>query len=115
VHELSIAQALIERVTEEAASHGASRVKQIWLQVGALSGVEAELLATAFEIARERTFCDGAALELQRVPVRWSCPDCDQEIADGVELRCTRCGRPAQLLSGGELILERVELELPDV
>jgi len=40
---------------------------------------------------------------------------CDQLIARGAVLQCSTCARPARLVDGGEIILERIELEVPDV
>jgi len=49
------------------------------------------------------------------VPAVWRCSRCDQPIAAGAVLRCPSCGRPARLASGDGIILERIEMEVPDV
>jgi len=112
VHEYSIIAALLERVRAEAAAHGASAVTRLWVQVGELSGVECELLRTAYETFRERTICKDAPLELSRIPARWACTRCDREIASGDALTCPECGRPATLCGGDELMLQRIEMEV---
>ena len=112
MHEYSIVQALLERVQEQVDAHGASAVHSLTLKIGELSGVEIELLQSAYETFRERSICDGAELEVIPVPARWSCPVCSRTVSRGEVLRCEDCGQPAQLVEGGEIVLERLELEV---
>jgi Zn finger protein HypA/HybF involved in hydrogenase expression len=49
------------------------------------------------------------------VAARWACIACDRDVAKGAVLRCEACGRPARLVHGDEIILERIEMEAPDV
>ena len=48
MHELAVCQALLERVEAMAAARGARAVKRVTVRVGPLSGVEPQLLASAF-------------------------------------------------------------------
>lgn len=111
MHEWSIVEALIGEAERQASLHGASRVHRLQVRVGALSGVEIPLLERAFEAFRERSRCAGAALEVEAVPARWHCPRCAEDLAPGGLLRCARCGGPARLASGDEIVLARIELE----
>jgi hydrogenase nickel incorporation protein HypA/HybF len=115
VHEYSIMSALIGRVRAESQARGAGRVRSVSVRIGELSGVDPVLLATAYEICREGSVCDGASLEIRRVPAVWSCPKCDRVIADGAPLHCGSCAVGATLVQGGEIVLERIEMEVPDV
>ena len=112
MHEYSIASALLELVDEQALRHAAARVLVVQVGVGELAGVEPDLLRQAFELARERTICAGASLEIRRVPARWACRDCAASVPPGLELRCAACAAPARLVEGAELLLERVEMEV---
>ena len=112
MHEYAIVQALLERVRAEAAAHGASSVTRLWVQVGELSGIESDILRTAYETFRERTLCAGAPLELERVPARWECKRCGRAIETGSVLSCVACKLPAVLRSGDELVLQRIEMEV---
>jgi hydrogenase nickel incorporation protein HypA/HybF len=85
------------------------------LRIGELSGVEPVLLQTAFETFVEKTICEGAALNITRIHASWACPRCERPIAQGAFLQCPDCSVPATLRSGDEIILERIEMEVPDV
>jgi hydrogenase nickel incorporation protein HypA/HybF len=115
MHEYSIVAALVDRVREEVDRAGASRVKRLFVRIGDSSGVDVPLLATAFETFRERTVCEGADLVIDAVETRWSCPACGTLIARGEKLRCPTCDVPARLSQGAEIILARIEMEVPDV
>ena len=113
MHEYAIVQALFERVNAEARARGATGVHRLSVRIGELSGVEAELLSTAYDTFRERTICAGAELDLQVVPARWACPDCGSAIARGAVLACPSCAMPARLVQGDEILLDRIEMEVP--
>ena len=70
MHEYSIVASLIDRVQQEAAAYGNARVHRLHVQIGELSGVELDLLKTAFDTFRERTICESAELEIATVSER---------------------------------------------
>jgi hydrogenase nickel incorporation protein HypA/HybF len=111
VHEYSIVSALLDRVEEEARSRGARAVARVQVRLGGLSGVEPELLATAFELARPGTLCREARLDIVRTEVAWTCPLCDKP-QSGAAARCDACGLPSRLQGSDEIVLERIELEV---
>lgn len=113
MHEYSIVQSLIERIEREAAARKATRVVRVHVRLGELSGVEPALLATAYDTFRDRTVCEGAPMVLERIAPEWRCARCDLELPG--MLRCDACGRPATLAHGDEIVLQRIEMEVPDV
>ena len=113
MHEYSIVQALVERVAAEAQARQATSVQRLSIRIGELSGVEPELLTTAYETFRERTICEGAVLDLQVVAARWECPACGLVIGRGDVLTCPACVLPARLVQGDEIMLDRIEMEVP--
>ena len=115
MHEYSIVASLIDRVQQEAAAYDGARVHRLHVKIGELSGVELDLLKTAFDTFRERTICDGAELAIDTVAACWTCSACDRDVVRGAILRCDSCGRPARLKRGDEIILERIEMEAPHV
>lgn len=115
MHEYSIVSALIDQVEHQLANHPHAKARRISVRIGELAGVEIGLLRTAYETIQDRTACAGAELAIEAVPAAWQCVACARPIATGAILRCPDCGRPARLASGGEIILERIEMEVPDV
>jgi len=112
MHEYSVASSLLELVEKQAREHAAERVVAVHVRIGALSGVEPDLLRTAWELVRERSLAAGAALRLEAVPARWACSRCAAPVAPGLVLRCADCGEPGRLAAGDELLLARIEMEV---
>lgn len=111
MHEYSLIQALLSRVEEEARKHDAVSVQRIELSIGEQSGVETDLLVTAFETFRHGSICADAQLSVKPVPAIWLCPICGGQLGKGKVLLCAECGVPARLVSGDEIILDRIEME----
>jgi hydrogenase nickel incorporation protein HypA/HybF len=112
MHEYSLIQALLDRVEVEAQARGATAVHRLSVRIGALAGVERELFRTAFELCREGTICEGAVLLIDAVEARWECRACGREVTRGEVLCCKRCGAPARLISGDEIVLDQIEMEV---
>ncbi|MCI0505632.1 MAG: hydrogenase maturation nickel metallochaperone HypA [Gammaproteobacteria bacterium] len=112
MHELAVCQSIIEQVSRIAAEYQAQFVEKIHLQIGPLSGVEPELLESAFPIACANTAAAKAILVINKLPIRVRCDTCRSESeASASRLVCGVCGDwQTTLLSGGEMLLERVEL-----
>lgn len=113
MHEYSIVQALLTRAAAEAQARGATAVHRLSIRIGELSGVDPELLTTAYTTFRERTICEHAALDLRVVVARWECPECGRPIDPGDLLTCAACAAPARLTAGDEIMLDRIEMEVP--
>jgi len=112
MHEYSIVQSLVDSV-EKAVGTRVANVHRIEVLIGEVSGVDAGLLATAYEVFRAGTRCEWADMVIERVPARWECPRCSVVIAAGRALRCPACDVPARLAAGDEIVLQRIELEVP--
>ncbi len=112
MHELAICQSLLREVERTATANGATQVSAITVAIGALSGVEALLLARAFTVARSGTLAAHAELEIQAVPIQVWCRSCAAQTPATVNaLLCGRCGTwQVELRSGDELLLMRVTL-----
>ncbi len=115
MHELSLCEALFEQVDAAIAAQSRAVVRLVRVRVGELAGLEPELFRTAFEVTRAERGHALAELELVYEAAVWTCVDCRAEVGRGGALRCAVCGGPARLSKGADLILERVEMEVPDV
>ena len=114
MHELSICEALIRQVEAVARVERAAAVSDIFVSVGPLSGVEPPLMHNAFPLAAAGTVASEAELHLETMPVRVRCSECGQESEVPVNrLVCGHCGEwRTQLVSGDELLLQRVVLDI---
>lgn len=109
MHEYSIASGLVQIALRDA---GGRRVTAVNLRVGPLRQVVPEALTFAFEVVARGTACDGARLEQEVVECRLRCPSCAVEwTATEPNFRCRRCGWPAVVLSGDELMMESIEVD----
>jgi hydrogenase nickel incorporation protein HypA/HybF len=115
MHEYSIAQSLLTRVDASLAGHHVVAIRRLSVRIGELSGVDAGLLRTAYELCRTGTPCDGAELDIADVPARWTCKACEQSARQGGRLICPACGGPMTLAEGDEIVLDRIEAEVEDV
>lgn len=113
MHELSVCTALLERVERVARNHGAEVVSRIVLRLGPLSGIEPQLLRRAWPLAAAGTLADAAELTIEPTEVVVHCLQCQVEsVVPANALLCRICGDfRTRLVSGDEMILQRVELD----
>ncbi len=115
MHELSICQSLLQQLETLCRQRGAIGVGRVTLQVGTLAGVEPQLLAEAFRIAREGSCARRAELCIETLPPYIRCRACGVSAsASPQRLSCAACGASDTLLLGGdELLLREVQLTIP--
>lgn len=115
MHELNICRSLLSQASDIAHENGANWIGRLTVQIGPLGGVEAALLARAFEIARHEAGQDAAILEIEVLPLVVHCTRCGHECeVEANDLSCRECGDwKVRVVSGAEMILKSVELDLP--
>jgi hydrogenase nickel incorporation protein HypA/HybF len=113
VHELSIADAILDAVRSEAEKRPGAHISKVGVRIGALSGVEPEALSFGFSALVQGTDLEPLALEIEAVPRSQRCPACDITFAVTEDnLACPRCASGETLLAGGEeLDLAYLEVE----
>ena len=113
VHELSVAESILELVEQTATQHDAKRVSSFTLKVGELTAIVPEALRFAFEILSKGTRADGARIDIVTVPWRVACSACNRpyDVTGGLPA-CPSCGaHGGALLSGRELQLMEMNVE----
>ncbi len=113
MHELAVAQALVEQVESVIRQHHAQSASLIRVRIGPLSGVVSALLGNAFPLAAAGTRMEHAVLDLVPAPIAVRCETCGAQTEAAVNrLVCGACGDwHTRIVSGDELLLESVELE----
>lgn len=115
MHELSIAASLVESAEQAARQAGAQRVTQVFLRLGALSGVAKDALLFSYDVATAGTLLEGSRLMIEDVPVIVHCDGCQRDVTlPGIQdFRCPACGQPsARIVAGRELEIAGVEIEV---
>jgi hydrogenase nickel incorporation protein HypA/HybF len=113
MHEMSIAESLVDLIGDEARKQGFSRVRRIRVKVGALGHVEPAALLFCFDVVAQGSAAEGAKLDLETVPGAGWCPACRRSvtITQRYDL-CPACGQShVQMTAGDELRLTELEVE----
>lgn len=113
MHEASIAQAIVRSVSDVVIQNGRSHATRIHLQIGEFTAVVPQALLSSFRWVAQGTPCEDAALEIEDIPIRFRCEECQSEVTMGeVNLVCPNChSHRLRLLSGRELLIKSVEAE----
>lgn len=114
MHELSIAQALVEQLEKLVAENGATGIAGLTLSIGTLSGVDPDALEMAFPLAAESTAAAGAKLTLSLETARAFCKDCSRGFEPEFPFFvCEVCGSGNVEIAGGrELSIKTVDLRM---
>ena len=112
MHELSIAQSIIERVEAIRTEHEASGIASVQLQVGTLSGVDPYALELAFSVAVEGTLYADTRWDIESVVARVKCRTCGNTTApDGPFPICMSCdSTDIEVVAGRELMIDTLEV-----
>lgn len=118
MHELSIAEAMLGIIRDEMERCGASRLLAVRVSCGALSQVVPEALSLGFDIMVKDTSLEGARLEIVRQDLLLACGRCQREFAPesgplALAAPCPHCAQETghQVLKGGDLLIEHLEVE----
>ncbi len=113
MHEMGIAQSILDIVKQEMVRHGATKVSAIRLVIGEFTAVVPHSLTFCFEIMTKDTPFEGVKLEIELAPLTGRCIDCGEEF--GVkEYRfiCPKCGsREIETIAGKELFVKEIEVQ----
>jgi hydrogenase nickel incorporation protein HypA/HybF len=113
MHEWGLACELVRQAEGEARARQARAVCAVTARVGLLSGVEPELLARAYEVARLGTLLESTPLSVETDPITASCRSCSHEgPLEGMSLICPGCGgQDLRILGGDGIHLARIVIE----
>jgi hydrogenase nickel incorporation protein HypA/HybF len=111
MHELSLAQALIQRVAVHVPEGGS--VKRVRVRAGAMAAVEPDAMQLAWTAVTQGTHYQQAALELVIEPYRLRCPQCGREWESADLFVECECGYPRpQCRSDSALTLESLDVDV---
>jgi len=103
MHEMALAESLLQVLEEQATQHGYGTVRTVWLEIGALAGVEPEALRFSFEVVARGTLAEGAVLRIVDTGAEAWCPGCAASVTVSARLdACPECGGDRLRLTGGQ-------------
>lgn len=115
MHELGIAQSILEIAREHVPSEDVGRVALIRVRLGPLCGVVGDSLAFCFEALVSDSPFPGARLVIEAVPLVGRCLDCNRTVESTEWIpSCPHClaGR-LQIERGDDLSVSQIELSDP--
>jgi hydrogenase nickel incorporation protein HypA/HybF len=112
LHELAIANSIVETVLAEVSERNCTGVVAIGLRIGELTDVVPEALEFGFEAITAGTLLEGTKLVIERTPVTGQCRDCAKSfVVREFAFVCPECnGAAIDLVQGNELDIAYVEV-----
>lgn len=113
MHELTIIDNIIKICIEEGKKHNVSKIIEIRIKIGELSGMVPEYIQYYFNIMSKGTTAENAILNIEKIPIEIKCNNC--KINSNVcldDLICSYCGSAnVQIAKGNDFIIESMEVE----
>lgn len=113
MHEVSIAESILEIAESKAREANAISIQCIKVRLGEFTTIVRDALEFAFEAVRQGTLAANARLDIEVIPTVVECVVCNSEprAVSEVCFACGECGFPLRIVSGEELQVEYVEVE----
>jgi hydrogenase nickel incorporation protein HypA/HybF len=113
MHEMSIAQSLIEIIEDEMEKHGASVLRSVRLHIGQMSAVVPDALSFCFQVITEGTALEGARLDMEVIPLKGFCRKCGSEFEiEDYAFVCPICASTEiDSLAGQDLSIVEIEVD----
>ena len=103
MHEMSIAQSLIDVLKEEMIRHGVKNLKSVRVSIGQMSAVVPDALSFCFEVITNGTELEGVKLIMDIIPLVGYCNECEKEFEiKEYNFICSTCGSKNIETIGGQ-------------
>src|SRR6266581_4361663 len=113
MHELGIANSILEAVRTETARHTGAEPQKVGVRIGALAAVDPDALRFCFEALTRETELESLELAIEMCPRKQRCVRCGAEFnVNEFEFLCPQCGEEqTEFISGDQLEIAYLELE----
>jgi hydrogenase nickel incorporation protein HypA/HybF len=113
MHEMTLAESVLQIVEDAAQRKGMRRVRAVWLEIGQLSSVEPEAMRSCFDAVARDSVAAGARLEIVTTAGAAWCYSCSGRVALAeLGAACPRCGgHRLRVTEGAEMRVKEVEAE----
>ncbi len=112
MHELSIAQNIVEIVKQIVPFDELKNVDSIKLKIGEMAGVVSDSLEFGFQAITSETELEGSKLDIEKIPFVFRCNDCRKESGNEFGMTfCSHCsGTNTTIISGMEIQVVEVDV-----
>ncbi len=112
MHEMSLAEGVLQLIEDSARKQEFSKVSTVWLEIGQLSGVEVEAMKFCFDAVTRGSVAEGARPEIIALPGTGWCMACAKTVAmSEVFGECPDCGGyQLQVTGGTEMRVKELEV-----
>jgi hydrogenase nickel incorporation protein HypA/HybF len=118
VHELAIADRLLDRALAAAEAADAARVETLHVALGTATHLVPDQVRFCLEAVAEDTPAEGADVQIERVAARGECdcgwngelPSLADTVAGAPDRRCPDCGAAVSLTAGRECRLASIDV-----
>lgn len=123
MHELSMAQGIINAILETAESNNATEVTEVTIEIGRLAMINPEQLMFILGVLVENTIVEDAEIKVEEIPVEIDCADCGfhgNAILDDKDhyaplVKCPECDSlKVEILNGRDIVVKNIVIEKPD-
>lgn len=113
MHEMSIAQSIVDLAEEQARNRQSSAVEELELEIGRLAGVELHTLDFALESAVKGSMLEHATIIRHIIDGEGQCADCGQLFPmEALFASCPQCGSYfVKILKGKELRVKSIVIK----
>lgn len=113
MHEMAIAEGILDITLAYAARDAATKVNIISVLIGEMTNIEVESLKFCFTSLAKATIAEKAILNIKKMPLIVECKSCKvKQTVQQYCFFCQSCGSPdIKLLSGRELQVEYLEMD----
>ncbi|MEW5792437.1 MAG: hydrogenase maturation nickel metallochaperone HypA [Pseudomonadota bacterium] len=113
MHEMSLAERVVQIIEEQASQQAFRRVREIRLEIGRLAGVEVEALRFALEVVSRGTLADGARITIIDKAGEGWCLSCAAVVPLAARFDpCPHCGGyGVQPTVGTEMRVKELDVE----
>lgn len=103
MHEFSLAIEVINLAQREAEKSNAREIKEITIEVGDLSGVEADAFGSALDLLVKDSILDHAVVNIHKMPGKGKCAACNLEFEMNHRMAaCPKCRCFPSEIKGGD-------------
>ncbi len=111
MHEMSIAQNIVNIVEDEMSRHGVDKIQAINITTGKLSAVVPAHLSMCFKILTENTKLSKTVLNIEVIPIGYTCTKCKKHFtSEKLIFHCIYCKEKKPVITAGkELSIQSIE------